>query len=463
MNENDSEKISADTPRPAVLSTSAWLAWVRALLAVAILGAGYLAWLAIHNGPAAGCGPDSGCDKVLHSRWAYWLDLPVSVPAVLVYLALLGVTVLLQKRPSPDDQRGSWAAIIILSVIVAGAALWFVGLQVFVIKAFCKFCMTAHACGFAAALLCLKNIPLAADPDTPMWTTGSGKRGVPRQAIFSLVLIGLAGVAVLAGGQVLVQKQRNVVKVLPVRGARATKTAAAPSSASTNHSTPKALGGPSTDQPVSPNARLIAPRSLSLYSNQFLIKLDEVPMIGSPDSPHVIVYLFDYNCPHCRALHSILVKTCQQLTNQLGVVCLPMPISTQCNPFLPRTSHSIPNSCEYARLGLAVWRAKPEAQRQFDDWMFAPGKPPPLNQVEEYAAQLVGADKLESALADPWIQQQITTDCQLHLANWTVTGGPEMPQLILGEAVSSGPLNSVEHLLVLLNRYLGMDVGFNRQ
>jgi len=69
---------------PAVLSTSAWLAWVRALLAVAILGAGYLAWLAIHNGSAAGCGPESGCNKVLQSRWAYWLDLPVSVPAVLV-------------------------------------------------------------------------------------------------------------------------------------------------------------------------------------------------------------------------------------------------------------------------------------------------------------------------------------------------------------------------------------------
>src|ERR1039458_7535120 len=356
---------SDNSSSPAIPPTPAWLLWARALLAVAILGAGYLAWVAIHNGPAAGCGPESGCDKVLHSRWAYWLDLPVSVPAVLVYLALLGVTVLLQKRPSPDDQRGSWAAIIILSVIVAGAALWFVGLQVFVIKAFCKFCMTAHACGFAAALLCLKNIPLAADPDTPMWTTGSGKRGVPRQAIFSLVLIGLAGVAVLAGGQVLVQKQRNVVKVLPVRGARATKTAAAPSSASTNHSTPKALGGPSTDQPVSPNARLIAPRSLSLYSNQFLIKLDEVPMIGSPDSPHVIVYLFDYNCPHCRALHSILVKTCQQLTNQLGVVCLPMSLSPRCNPFIPRTtSHAASNSCEYARLGLAVWRAKPEAQRQ---------------------------------------------------------------------------------------------------
>ena len=453
-----------NSSQSAIPSTPAWLLWARVLLAVAILGAGYLAWLAIHNGPAAGCGPESGCNKVLQSRWAYWLDLPVSVPAVLVYLALLGVTVLLQKRPSPDDQRGSWAAIIILSVIVAGAALWFVGLQVFVIKAFCKFCMTAHACGFAAALLCLKNIPLAADPDTPMWTTGSGKRGVPRQAVFSLVLIGLAGVAVLAGGQMLFQKQRNVVKVLPVAGARATKTAASPSSASTNHSTPKAPGGPSTDQPVSPNARLIAPRTLLLYSNQFVIKFDDVPMIGSPDSPHIIVFLFDYTCSHCRAVHPILVQTCQQLTNQLGVVCLPISLSPQCNPFLPQTtSHAASGSCEYARLGLAVWRAKPEAQRQFDDWMFATVRPPPLKQAQEYAAQLVGADKLKSALADPWIQQQILTDCRLHRANWLAVDSSAMPQIIMGDAVSSGPLNSVGHLLILLNRYLGMDVELDRR
>jgi hypothetical protein len=112
---------------------------------------------------------------------------------------------------------------------------------------------------------------------------------------------------------------------------------------------------------------------------------------------------------------------------------------------------------------LAVWRAKPEAQRQFDDWMFAPGKPPPLKQAEEYAAQLVGTNKLASALADPWIQQQFLTDCRLHRANWLATDSPAMPQLILGEAVSSGPLNSVEHLLVLLNRHLGMDVGLNRR
>jgi hypothetical protein len=111
---------------------------------------------------------------------------------------------------------------------------------------------------------------------------------------------------------------------------------------------------------------------------------------------------------------------------------------------------------------LAVWRAKPEAQRQFDDWMFAPVKPPPLKEAGEYAAQLVGTNKLASALADPWIQQQFLTDCRLHRANWLAVDSSAMPQLILGDAVSSGPLNSVEHLQILLNRYLGMNVGLNR-
>ena len=435
---------------PAISSTPAWLKWARGLLLIAMSGAGYLAWVSIHNGPAAGCGPESGCNAVLQSRWAYWLDVPVSVPAVLVYLALLGVTVLLQKRPAPDDQRGSWAAIIILSVIVAGSAFWFVSLQVFVIQSFCKYCLTAHACGFAAALLCLMNIPYAADPDTPMWATGSGKRGVPRQAMLSLVLIGLAGVAVLAGGQVLVQKQRNVVKDLKHPAV----------AVSTNRLILQFPASPSVELPPSPNAHLIAPRTLSLYTNQFIVKFNEVPMLGSPDAPHVIVCLLDYTCTHCRALHPILVKMSQQYSNQLGVVCLPVTLSSLCNPFIPRAaSHGDTNSCTYARLGLAVWRAKPEVQRQFDDWMFASVKPPPVPEAEEYAAQLVGADKLKAALADPWVAQQILTDCKIHRANWLAVDSSAMPQIVMGDAVSSGPVNSMEHLQILLQRYMGLNLG----
>ena len=445
---------SSHSPTPSV---SAWLAWVRALLVVAMVGAGYLAWISIHNGPVAGCGPESGCNKVLQSRWAYWLDIPVSVPALLVYLALLGATLLLQKRPAPDDERGAWAAIIVLSVIVAGAALWFVGLQVFVIKAFCKFCMTAHACGFVAALICLRHIPIALDPGTPMWVSGSGKRGVPRSGVLSIVLAGLAGVVVLAGGQLLVQKERNAVRDLRAGISPTAKRVAEPvTTARTDYLARAAALAAQRPRPPSPSPRLIAPRSLSLYSNQFVFKLDTVPMIGSPDASNVLVYLFDYTCPHCRALHPILVETQRQFSNRLGIVCLPMPLSTSCNPFLPTNVHAVANSCEYARLSLAVWRAKPTAHRQFDDWMFAGDRPEPLADASAYAAQVVGRDNLQAALGDPWLQQQILINCRLHYTNWIAGDNPALPQLIIGDAISSGPLNSVEHLMILLNRYLGL-------
>ena len=425
----------------------------RALLGIAILGAGYLAWVALAHGSLAGCGTGSGCNKVLQSRLAYWLHLPVSVPALLVYLALLGATVLARKRTAPDDERGAWAAIIALSVIVAGAALWFVGLQVFVLKAFCPFCMAAHVCGLAAAFLCLKNIPLASDPATPMWSAAPDKRGVPRAAVFSLILIGLAVVAVLAGGQWLAPEKRNLVKFMP--GTSSTNNAM-----NTVQATP---GGQSNSIPASPNAHLVGPRMLSLYNNQFLIRLDDVPMIGSPGASNVIVNLFDYTCPHCRELHWILVLAQRQFSNDLCIVSLPMPMSTNCNPLIPANFNSSPNACDFARLGLAVWRAKPEAHRQFDDWFFSADQSLTVEEARKYAEELVGADKLEKALSDPWVDKQILTDCQLHFANWQATGRPGMPQLILGGAVSIGPLVSVEHLQALLGRYLGLHPDHNRQ
>jgi uncharacterized membrane protein len=424
----------------------AWLIWARLLLLIAASGASYLAWVAIHNGSAAGCGAASGCNAVLQSRWAYWIGLPVSVPAVLVYLSLFGATVMLRRRPAPDDQRGSWAAIIVLSVVVIGSAFWFVSLQVFVIQSFCKYCLTAHTCGFVAALLCLANIPYAAESDTPMWSP-SEKRGVPRRAILPLALVGLAGIAVLAAGQILVQKERNVVKM--------GRIAASP--ARTNQ-TLQVVGLPAEIVPATPNAQLVAPRTLSLYSNQFLIRFDEVPMMGSRDASHVIVCLLDYTCSHCRALHPILRQVSEQFSNQLGIVCLPMSLSPQCNPYIPANSAANPDACEYARLALAVWHANPGKYREFDDWLFDDVTPPSVADARARAAELLGADHLASALADPWVSRQIQMDCKIHRANWLAVDNGAMPQIVLGDAISSGPINSVGHLEMLLSKYLGLNL-----
>jgi protein-disulfide isomerase len=332
-----------------------------------------------------------------------------------------------------------------------------VGLQVFVIKAFCKFCMTAHACGLTAAVICLARIPLARNPTTPMWAPGSGKRGVPRTALGLLASVGLAGVAVLAGGQLLVQKQLNVVKDLRTQPGRASTPATASTvSTGTNYLAQAAAVAAKVAPPPSPGIHLAGPRLLSIYGDAFMLKLNDLPMIGSPGASNVVVCLFDYTCPHCRALHPILEETQNLFGNRLGIVCLPMPLSTNCNPFLPASAHSGSNSCEYARLGLAVWRAKPNAFRQFDDWMFGPEKPAPVEDARAYATQLVGAQKLQTALADSWIAEQLATGCRLHYTNWTLAGSPALPQVILGDVVSSGQLNSVDHLMILLNRYLGL-------
>jgi uncharacterized membrane protein len=438
-----------------------WLIWARGLLAIAILGAGYLAWVAIHNGPVAGCSPGSGCDKVLQSRWAYWLNMPVSVPAVLVYVTLLMATVLMEKRTSPDDQRGAWAAIVGLSVIVAGSAVWFVGLQMFVIEAFCKYCLAAHSCGFAAAVLCLKNIPMANNPNVSLWSSGLQERGLPRKAIMPLVSTGLAGVLVLVSGQLLIQKERNLVKEFPVAKNNATNLAAVSIPAKTNSPTEAhltAADGQSTNALVSPNLQLIAPHLLSVYDGQFLIQLDDVPMIGSPDASNVLVNLYDYNCMHCRLMHPMLVDVQRRLGNQLGIVCLPMPMSTNCNPFVPANHPSFTNSCDYARLSLAVWLANRYASPQFEEWLFSTPQPAPVEEARSYASQLVGTNKLQSALTNEWIDRQILTACQLHYTNWQITGGPAMPQIIIGPVISVGPLNSPNHLLVLLEKYLGIKI-----
>ena len=118
-----------------------------------------------------------------------------------------------------------------------------------------------------------------------------------------------------------------------------------------------------------------------------------------------------------------------------------MPQEPSFGPFWSESAGEagpVSNFCEYARLGLAVWRAKPAVHHQFDDWLFAAMKPPSLNEAEDYTAQLVGA-------------QQILTDCQIHRANWLAVDSSAMPQIIMGDAVSSGPINSVERLSILLN------------
>jgi uncharacterized membrane protein/protein-disulfide isomerase len=136
------------TARPVFNTPARWALRVLSWLAFGI--AAYLAWSAITQTPAAGCvvGSNSGCDAVLNSPWSKWLGVPVAVPGLACYATLAGLSVLLGIQ-DPRSSRWVTTAFVMLATIAAGASLWFIGLQIFVIGEFCQWCLATDACGIA--------------------------------------------------------------------------------------------------------------------------------------------------------------------------------------------------------------------------------------------------------------------------------------------------------------------------
>jgi uncharacterized membrane protein/protein-disulfide isomerase len=449
----------------------------RAFLTVALVIAVYLAWVSFKGGSLPGCGPESGCDKVLQSRWSHWLGIPVSVPAALVYLTMLWATFQIGGGALGARPRNWWLAITGLSVVMIGAAVWFVGLQALVIKSFCYFCLTAHASAVVAANLLLRNVARQTGPsmaDRFHWPPRS--KGLARGAVIKFALAGVGAVVVLVAGQALVDKKTYSVKrmegaaepsstfptraatqaISPAHGARQLQTVAVQPTPGSVTSTPAQPSGASEPKTAPANPAPAARREIVLHQGKHRLLADELPIIGSPSAPHLIVSLFDYTCHYCRDMHGLLLEAQRRFSNQLAIVSLPMPLDADCNHLVKRTSSAHANACQYAKFGLAVWRAKPEAFSEFDSWLFHPPAPLPLNEVKQRAEELVGREKLEQALADPWVTSQIQTNVAIYESNSRELPDGRMPQLVIGSAISVGPLQNIDQLYTMLAEQLGL-------
>lgn len=128
------------------------------LLSCTALGiASYLAWTAFRAGDVIGCSADGvwDCGHVLHSRWSKVFGIPVSVPAGMLYASLLVALGLTGKRSSEKTRRKSWGVVTILALSAGAAGIWFICLQLFVLKSLCIYCISAHSIGLllSAAVL----------------------------------------------------------------------------------------------------------------------------------------------------------------------------------------------------------------------------------------------------------------------------------------------------------------------
>ena len=353
---------------------------VTVLSSIAVLDASYLLWHSLHSGSTlAGCGGEgAGCDEVLETRWGSWFGIPVSAGGWFVYAGILGLAIFMRKQA----ERLHWAALLALTVLAASSGLWFIGLQVFVVKSYCWYCMTVHMCGILLAALVFKNVPRIIED------TGKKKRPkmeavTPKQRALASVA-GILGMAILAGGQIYSGHVETPQVTLP----------------------PPPVSQPNnavTQAPVVPETAGDA----VLAGGKIRFPMGEFPVFGSPDAQHVVAHFFDFTCPACREFHPSLMASHQPAENATALVMIPVPLDAVCNPTVRETSYGHQNACEYARIGLAVWSIRPDVYSMYDRFLFEGQYPPPPGTARAFADQLVGRENLEAALANPRIMETL--------------------------------------------------------
>lgn len=335
---------------------------MRLFALAGLCGSGYLFYGSFLGGPSLpGCGAGSGCDKVLASPWAGVLGVPVALPALTVYLSMLVATFGIGPTGSYRRQRIAWRTLFVLAVLATAAAIWFVALQVIWIKSYCKFCLTVHGCGIMLAAIVCAHAPirfqlLPGEPNDPIRIT--------RSTVIVLTLIALFSTSFLAGLQIAFKP---------------------------------------------PQIRV------HFFDGRVSFDRRAVPMLGRHDAPHVLVSLFDYACPHCRLMHMRLSEARKRYGDNLAIVALPMPLNSECNSTIGKTSPRFNDSCKVARTVLAVWRADWNAFSRFDQWMFESVQPRSAEEARTEAIKLVGEQALDRALTDPWIDRQLDAAVRFHL------------------------------------------------
>lgn len=550
---------------PAV-SASFGVTSLLTLCAVVAIGiSSYLAYASLTSGKIAGC--DGGwfdCESVLSSKWSSWMNIPVSVLAIGNYVGLLAALAIGNLATAPRTRYYAWFAVTALGFSAGLAALWFIGLQTFVLKHFCPWCLGAHACGLLAAATLLLARPISGKAMATAFgiaalgisVLGFGQYLNPEPETFEVIhyetIDDVGGSDEAGESDGLIESpdglfaspdsaieddsnaddsgddpflfeapsedadesndsdtnnsKADAQDETPLSQTRPSSTSLRQSRSVANgmprgHLGAICSGGPlanwmlaflSDDRsPVNASSAVTAGSSYSpkpiqederqqgdqqeeaenpeksdqdeadddepeqkkrrlaaISGGSIKLDINQWPLIGSPDGEFVFVEMFDYCCPHCRHTHKTIKQAMQQMDGQLAVVVLPVPLNTKCNPAVSRTGGKFIESCDLARLAVAVWRADPEKFNQFHDWMFQDYDAPSFARALEYARNLVGKEKLDEALNNKIVDSYI----KKHVEIYRRLGGGTIPKLLFPRTGIVGEYSSVQGLVDFIRR-----------
>jgi uncharacterized membrane protein/protein-disulfide isomerase len=394
---------------------------IAIITALAAASAAFLLWQSTGDLSVAGCGAGSGCDAVLSSRWSRLGPIPIAAPALLIYIAMI---VFATTASSYDQRRQlfSWRALLLLSILATGAALWFISLQLFVIGRFCIYCTITHLLALTASALVFLH-----------WRRSTTTSATPLPlgpALAALILL-----SAMIATQLLYQPKLYTITTAPNPTIPPPTTRIVPSPTTTPTSTPSI---PTT-------------KTLHLFGGRATIDPANWPLLGSPRATNTIAMIFDYTCDHCRREHPILQQARQRYGDQLAIIAIPLPLDPSCNKAVTRPVPLHVNSCAYVRFALAVWKADPTKFERYHNFLMASPRPPPLPIARSYAEELVGTAPLAN-LPNPDIDSRIDDAVALFRA---IGMGP-IPKLILPNHLLAGETNTLDRFSTELERHLNL-------
>jgi uncharacterized membrane protein/protein-disulfide isomerase len=421
-----------------------WWRWVlTGLISLGLALSIYLSWHYLLGTAVIGCGGGSPCEQVLSSRWSEVAGvLPVSGLAAGAYLAMLVASLFTGPATAALDRRLAWGAILVLVGAAAGSAVWFIIVQIWLIGAFCAYCMVTHITGLSLAALVIWRATMQFDESTGVAPTSSAPSpdvGVAMSATPNAKTGGTIASPLQEVGSIA---PRRIIGLLPMIGLLLVGLALAGILAAcqvvfVSPGTYRGGQSPGNGQPA------IIPRA--------------VPLVGTTDALYVVSLFFDYKCPHCQQLHFMLDEVIRRYGGKLAFALCPAPLSRKCNPYVPRDVEEFKDSCELVKVGLAVWVAKREAFPGFNRWMFSlesgdRWQPRSLDAAKAKAIELVGQAEFAAAWADPWVERYM----QASIRVYGDAGGNAIPKLVFGSRwVTPEPYNA-DDLVVILHDGLAL-------
>ena len=434
-------------------STIPDFAWWGMLLAsaTALCTSCYLAWASLTSSPVAGCSSGSvfDCSHVLHSRWSTIFSIPVSIPAIATHILLLSM--LLGKSIPEKWQQVRWGLVGFACLSASAAALWFIGLQVFWIEHLCPYCMVAHTGALILGGLFLWYQPV--NTTTLRWVAGSAVGGIAGLILLQSLSAAPQTHEIIEFSTPNENESTQDEPMLFEAPAPQPQASLLPKHFDSQLAIATSFVALATAPSALLNLELVAdfdadetkPRA-AVILNSIKLETNGWPLLGKPDAELVFVELFDYTCEHCQRTHKAIEGARQKFGDRLAIIVLPVPLDAKCNPNVKTSDPKHADSCDLAKLAVAVWYVERDKFAEFHHYLFE--KKPNYASALTKAKEMVDNEKLAAAMNGSIPSEYVAK----HIALYMKAGAGNIPKLMFPKTSAVGAIESTEVVVGLIEK-----------